>query len=63
LLPVDVEVVQVMKEEMGGDDLLEFVSAEFSVKAQVVYDTLNISQLTFQNVWTVFTVMYPLVFA
>jgi hypothetical protein len=62
LLPVDVDVIRTIKMEIGGDDLLEFVSAEFAAHAQAVYDTLGISELTFENVWAVFTQMYPLVF-
>jgi hypothetical protein len=61
LLPVDVQVIREMKEALGGDSLLEFVSAEFANRAQVAYDTLNISKLTFQNVWAVFTQMLPLI--
>jgi len=34
LLPVDVNVVRELKEVMGGDDILEFVSEEFSERAQ-----------------------------
>lgn len=30
LLPVDVEVIHQIKEEMGGDSLLEFVTDEYS---------------------------------
>jgi len=62
LLPVDVEVIKAMKKDMGGDALLEFVSAEFSARAQVVFDGLNISELSFENIWTVFSLMYPLIF-
>lgn len=30
LLPVDVEVIHQIKEEMGGDSLLEFITDEYS---------------------------------
>jgi hypothetical protein len=62
LLPVDLAVIREMKEALGGDKLLEFVSPEFSQKAQAVYDSSKISELTFQNVWLVFATMYPLIF-
>ena len=62
LLPVDVDVVREMKHDMGGDILLEFTSAEFSDRVQIAYNTLNISSLTFQNIWHVFRALYPLVF-
>jgi hypothetical protein len=38
LLPVDVSVVRELKEALGGDALLKFVSPEFSARAQAVYD-------------------------
>ena len=47
---------------MGGDALLEFTSAEFSARAQAAYDTLDITNLTIENVWNVFQAVYPLVF-
>jgi hypothetical protein len=62
LLPVDVEVVRGMKEALGGDSLLDFVSQPFAERAQEAYDSLNISKLKFDNVWDVFTDMLRLVF-
>jgi hypothetical protein len=62
LLPVDVEVIRKMKADMGGDSLLNFVSVEFSERAQVIYDSLDISDLTFENIWAVFSKMFPLLF-
>jgi hypothetical protein len=34
---------------MGGDSLLEFVSTEFSQRAQAVYDSLHVVELTIEN--------------
>lgn len=62
LLPVDVDVIREIKEAMGGDALLEFVSAEFSERAQAAYDSLAITELTFENVWNVFEAMLPLLY-
>ncbi|TDL13749.1 hypothetical protein BD410DRAFT_817268 [Rickenella mellea] len=62
LLPVDTEVIRAIKEHMGGDALLEFTSAEFSARAQEVYDSLKIVNLSLENVWGVFTAMYPLLY-
>ena len=62
LLPVDVDVIREIKAKMGGDALLEFTSAEFSAHAQAAYDTLDITNLTIENVWNVFQAVYPLVF-
>jgi len=62
LLEVDVDVIRQIKEEMGGDQLLEFVPPDFSERAQTAYDSLNIQNLTMENVWLVFRDMLPLVF-
>ncbi|KAJ7214151.1 hypothetical protein C8J57DRAFT_1601861 [Mycena rebaudengoi] len=62
LLPVDVEVIRQMKKDMGGDELIAFSTPEFAARAQEVYDSLLITTLTQQNIWSVFTAMLPLVF-
>jgi hypothetical protein len=62
LLPVDVAVIRQIKEVLGGDEILEFVSADFAVRAQAAYESLGISRLKFDNVWDVFTAMLSLVF-
>ena len=62
LLPVDVDIVHQIKEEMGGGDtLLDFVTDEYSQKAQAAYDTLSIWKLTLENVWDVFQALLPLI--
>ncbi|KAJ7075958.1 hypothetical protein B0H15DRAFT_805904 [Mycena belliarum] len=62
LLPVDVEVVEQMKEDMGGDALIAFSTPEFAERALAAYDSLGIQNLTLQNAWSVFEAMLPLVF-
>ena len=62
LEPEDLSVVAELKEELGGDALIAFSTLEFAARAQVVYDSLGIIQLTFENIWVVFTIMLPLVF-
>jgi hypothetical protein len=57
-----VEVIQELKEAMGGDGLLKFTSADFSEEAQAVYDTLNVFELSLENVWFIFQAMYLLLF-
>lgn len=54
LLPVDVTLIQEIKEHMGGDQILEFVSAEYSAQVQGIYDELGVQNLDFGNVWEVF---------
>jgi hypothetical protein len=62
LLEVDVDVIHQIKEEMGGDQLLEFVSPDFSQRAQTAYDSLNIQDLSMENIWFVFRDMLPLLY-
>ena len=62
LLEVNMTVIRKLKEAMGGDGILEFVSVEFSQHAQAAYDTLGITDLNLENVWPVFSDLYTLVF-
>ncbi|KAK7690805.1 hypothetical protein QCA50_005905 [Cerrena zonata] len=61
LQPVDVNVVRQLKEELGGEDLVRFVPAEYATHAQTIYDSLGIESLEFNNVWNIFTLMLPLI--
>ena len=63
LLPVDKEVIQRIKEEMGGDELLEFVSQEFSKCAEAAYHTLGVQKLSFENIWQVFMDLHENMFS
>ena len=63
LLPVDIKMVQKLKEMLGGEALLQFTTDEFSTFAQAAYDELGIQHLTRLNIWDVFVAMLPLVFA
>lgn len=58
----DLSVIKKLKEELGGEQLLSFSTPEFSVHAQKAFDSLDITDLTFENAWPVFTAMLPLVF-
>jgi len=58
LTPVDLSLIREMKEQLGGPAILEFTSADFSKRAQTVYDALRISNLSFENVWDIFDAMY-----
>ncbi|KAF8230908.1 hypothetical protein L208DRAFT_1423694 [Tricholoma matsutake] len=51
-----------LKEDLGGKQLVAFTSEAFSEKAQKVYDDLNIHELTSRNVWHIFQVMYDVLF-
>ena len=56
LQSVDVSLVQKLKEELGGEDIIRFTTVEYAAHAQVVFDSLN-TELTLQNVWVVFHAM------
>lgn len=58
----DMSIIQKLKEEMGGDELLEFVWPDFAARCDAAYESLTISELTFENVWEVFQALLPLVF-
>jgi hypothetical protein len=47
-------------EELGGEDLILFVSREYAYKAQGIFDTLRVRDLNLQNVWHIFSSMLPL---
>jgi len=54
LQPVDVAVVHNLMEEIGGEELIQFVYPEYAACAQAAFNTLQITSLTFDNVWIVF---------
>jgi hypothetical protein len=56
------DLIRELKIGMGGDAILEFVSAEFSERAESAYATLEIEKLTMENVWVIFHELLSLVF-
>lgn len=61
-LEVDKAIVRELKEAIGGEKILDFVSVEFLQHIQAAYDTLGIEDLNIGNIWHVFHTLYPLVF-
>jgi len=59
LEPVDGDVIHGLMEELGGEDLLRFVSAAYDAQATNVFESLNVNDLNLQNVWDVFHAMLP----
>ena len=59
LQPVDTEVINALMVEIGGDEILQFVTPAYAEQAQGIYDDLQVGELTFQNVWGVFSKMLP----
>ncbi|KAK7018706.1 hypothetical protein VNI00_018299 [Paramarasmius palmivorus] len=60
LKPVDLDVIDALMEELGGEELIQFVSPEYAARAKSVFDSLGVSQLTMENVWNIFSAMLPL---
>jgi hypothetical protein len=58
LIPVDVSAVRRMKEDLGGEALLESMSLDYSMRARAIYDTLGIVNLSYEKVWDVLATMY-----
>lgn len=55
LLPIpDCEPIKKLKEELGGEAILDFVTADYAARAQAAYNNLGITQLNFENVWAIF---------
>ena len=61
LQPIDIALVRGLMEDIGGEDLVHFVSLEYATRVQGVYDGLNVGKLSFENVWLIFSAMLPLV--
>ena len=63
LLPINnMDLIQELKTCMGGDTIMEFVSAEFSERAELSYTTLEIEKITMENVWVIFHELLSVVF-
>ncbi|KAG6848069.1 hypothetical protein H0H93_003660 [Arthromyces matolae] len=59
LQKVQVDVLHQLMEEIGGEALIRFVTPEYARRAQAVYDSLQISSLSYENVWFIFQAMLP----
>lgn len=59
LQTVDVQMIQDLMKDIGGEELVQFVPPDYAVRAQAVYDHLSIEKLSFDNVWHVFSAMLP----
>ncbi|KAG6808530.1 hypothetical protein H0H92_003824 [Tricholoma furcatifolium] len=62
LLPISEDQINVLRETqemLGGAELLSFCTTDYAACAQAVYDGLNITELSFANVWFIFEAMLP----
>ena len=63
LLPLNdgqLNIVSEIEEFMDGNALLSFASPEFSEKAESVYKSLGVTELTIHDVWHIFEALLPL---
>jgi hypothetical protein len=59
LQDVDVATVRELMEDIGGKDLIRFVSCDYAARAQATFDRLGLPSITLENTWTVFQTMLP----
>ena len=59
----DMTIIRELKEATGGPELIQFVTPSYVTRAEEVYKSLNVVELNFDNIWTVFkhmlSIMYP----
>jgi len=60
--PEQLQLIRELKQEIGGEKLIEFVPLAFAERCKEVLESLRITELTFDNVWVVFEDLLPLVF-
>ncbi|KAJ3871314.1 hypothetical protein F5051DRAFT_463809 [Lentinula edodes] len=56
---VDRGVIAKLMEDIGGEDLIRFVSVDYAVHAQQIYNNLDFPKLSLSNIWDVFQAMLP----
>jgi hypothetical protein len=54
-----VAVIWEIKQAMGGDAILDFVSPEYAAKATKVYNDVGAPLLTMKTAWDVFSALLP----
>jgi hypothetical protein len=60
LQQVDSEVIRALMEDLGGEDLILFVSRDYATRARAICNTLGLHDLNLQNAWHIFSAMLPL---
>jgi len=58
----DLSIIKELKDKLGGDELVSFSTPEFSVRALEAFNSVDVGDLTFGNVWIVFVEMLPLLY-
>jgi len=57
-----IALIAQMMEDLGGEELLEFVPPQFAERCEEALESLGVTEVTFQNIWDVFQALLPLVF-
>lgn len=60
LQDIDAHIIHHLRAEIGGEDLLRFVSVQYAERALKVFDSLDYGKVSLQNVWSIFADMLPL---
>jgi hypothetical protein len=63
LQKVDVNIIRELKEAIGGESLIQFVTPEYAAMAEEIYEALHVSEITVDNVWYIFEEMLPTITA
>ncbi|EDR01177.1 uncharacterized protein LACBIDRAFT_333521 [Laccaria bicolor S238N-H82] len=59
LQSIETGIVEGLMKEIGGGELVEFVPLAYAAKAEAVYFSLGLGELTLTNIWSVFEAMLP----
>ena len=63
LIPAEqLQLIRDLKRDIGGEKKIEFVPPVFAERCKEAFASLGITELTFNNVWTVFEDLLPMVF-
>lgn len=60
LQSMDCDVIKNLMVVIGSKELICFIDTEYSIHAQLIFDSLRFADLIFQNVWQIFSAMLPL---
>ena len=59
---VDRDIVWGLMQDIGGEDLIRFVSVEYAAIALSALESVCHEKVYFHNIWTVFALMMPLMY-
>ena len=62
LQPVDHDFTKKLMDDIGGENIVQFVSVEYATRAEATFQVLGYGHLTFLNIWEIFTHMVPLMY-